>query len=100
MGYRLEISEINYKASGGKLFGYVDKEKLKSHKWLLEKGFIDGDEYWDYGCNPQIVLNHEEFKEFIKLYKEDLKEFYQYDLEELFFKDLLENDNDKLLEWW
>jgi hypothetical protein len=103
MGYRLEISEIQYKASGGKLFGYVDKEKLLSHKWLLDKGFIDGDEYWNYGCNPQIVLTAEEFREFFKLYGEDLKNFYKYDINEIIDKDLedlLKSKNDKLLEWW
>ena len=104
MGYRLEISEIKYKASGGKLFGYVDKEELLSHKWLLENGFIEGDEYWNYGCNPQIVLNAEEFREFFNLYAEDLRNLYKYDINEILLdknlEELLKSKNDKLLEWW
>lgn len=109
MGYRLEMSKIKHSACGGKLYGYVDDEKkLKSHQWLLEKGYIDGDECWGYGCNPQIVLSPDEFKEFIKLYNEDVnnfKSFYikrQKDLilNSIEIKELMDSDCDVLLEWW
>ena len=67
MGYRLEISEFKDLNVGTKLFGYTeDVTKFRSHKWLLENNYITGEEYWSYGCNPQIVLTNEEFKEFIK----------------------------------
>ena len=102
MGYRLEMSEIKYSACGGKLYGYVDDEKqLRSYKWLLDKGYIDGDEYWGYGYNPQIILTPHDFKEFIKLYLEDFKQTKKYDfpyIEDL--KKLKNSGNDVLLEWW
>ena len=105
MGYRLEISEIKYSACGGKLYGYFDEENFKSRKWLLERGYIDGDEYWSYGCNPQIVLRPDEFKEFIELYNEDwnsVKADVAKDAPKNNpdIKKLLVNENDVLLEWW
>ena len=72
MGYRLEISEIKYKACGGKLYGYSDEKQLKSYKYLVGKGYLDGDKYFSYGYNPSIPLRADEFKEFIKLYNEGL----------------------------
>lgn len=104
MGYRLEISKIEYKESGGKLFGYVEDEtKLESWKWLKNHEFITGDEYWDYGCNPQIVLDDDEFKEFIELYIFDLHNYYKYEIDSDWIKslrDLAKTKEDKLLEWW
>ena len=100
MGYRLEISKVEYASCGGKLFGYVDNEKnLKSYQYLLENGHINGDECWDYGCNPQILLNAKEFKEFIKLYSEDWKDKYgiEYHSDD---SDLIDSNSDKLLEWY
>jgi hypothetical protein len=110
MGYRLEISEINYKACGGKLFGYFgntkdELEELKSYRWLLEKEYISGDEYWSYGCNPQIVLNDDEFREFIKLYNDDWNECYKGQISKDIINDediqeLMGTNKDKLLEWF
>ena len=103
MGYRLEISEIEYKGCGGKLYGYFEDEtKLRSWKWLKNHKYIDGDEYWDYGYNPQIVLPNEEFQVFIELYIHDLLKYYKYPIDEDWIRDLREigdSDNDKLLEW-
>lgn len=108
MGYRLEISETEYKACGGKLFGYCDEEELKSHKYLLDKGYLDGDEYFNYGFEGNIVLRADEFKEFIKLYNEDMNEqrapygciekdciINSEDIQEL-----LKSDKDKLIQWY
>lgn len=104
MGYRLEISELKYKKSGGKLYGYVEDEtKLESWKWLKKHDYIDGDEYWDYGCNPQIILRNEEFQEFIELYIHDLQNYYKYTLDDDWIRDLRDlgdNDDYKVLEWW
>lgn len=103
MGYRLEISELEYKACGGKLYGYVeDTTELKSYKWLLDKNYIDGDEYWSYGCNPKIILDKEEFKEFIKLYNEDCNNAgHEKDvvLKDKDFQELIKSDKYKILEW-
>ena len=102
MGYRLEMSEIKYTACGGKLYGYVDNIKeLKSHQWLLEKGYITGNEDWDYWYNPRIILTSGEFKEFIELYKEDFKKYRKLDnpySEEI--QKLIDSGEDILLEWW
>lgn len=102
MGYRLEISKIKYAHCAGKLFGYTDECNLKSYKWLLENEYIDGDEIWDYGFNPHIVLNSVEFEEFIKLYYEDLNEYYKdYNFEiDDDLQELINSKCDKLLEWW
>lgn len=104
MGYRLEISKVKYSTCGGKLFGYTNVEKLRSWKYLKENGYIEGDECWDYGFNPYIVLNEEEFKDFIKLYINDLKQYYQFpsNLNNL-IKDLInlsKTKGNKLLEWY
>ena len=42
-------------------------KELKSYKWLLRNEYITGepDEYWDYGFNPNIVLDHWDFEEFL-----------------------------------
>lgn len=102
MGYRLEISEITYKACGGKLYGYLDDEekKLPSYQWLLEKGYLTGNETWYYGFNPRIILTSEEFKEFIELYILDKMNESEYTMIEDSVKDLIETKCDKLLEWF
>lgn len=102
MGYRLEMSKIKYCACGGKLFGYVDNiEELESYKWLLNKGYIDGTEYWYYGFNPQIILNHNEFVEFIEIYKKEYKELHNTDfLDNKELNNLIKSKDDVLLEWW
>lgn len=104
MGYRLEISKIKYSTCGGKLYGYTETDNLKSFKYLYNKGYLEGDEYWSYGCNPQIVLSATEFKEFIRLYIDDLKEYYHYGEDEKseIIEDLIrlsKTKGDKLLEW-
>ena len=75
MGYRLAISELEQVYYGTKLFGYVDDEtNLKSFKYLKDIDVIKGDEIWDYGFDNPIVLSIKEFKDFRKLYAEDLEE--------------------------
>lgn len=107
MGYRLEISKLEYAACGGKLYGYIDDEileKLKSYQWLLNKRYIDGDEIWTYNSGPKpIVLYPDEFKEFITLYKEDKRKIRPSEqFEEQFVPDiqkLIDNNEVVLLEW-
>lgn len=103
MGYRLEISELIPASSGSKLYGYIPEEevkKLKSHKWLLERGYIKGDEYWSYGCNPQIVLDNTSFREFMQLYAEDWFDTYKMKFWLENFDELMKSDNFKILEWF
>lgn len=104
MGYRLEISKMKHAYCAGKLYGYTTEEDLKSHKWLLEHEYITGDEYWSYCTNPKIVLTAREFKEFIKLYNEDLNDLGWSEEKDWLINDKemqeLINDNcDKVLEW-
>lgn len=109
MGYRLEISEVKHVACGGKLYGYTkDLEKLESYQWLKSMGYIseDGNDYWDYGYDPQIVLTPSRFKEFIELYIEDKRKYY--DIPTLYTYDgledgllaLAETNTYKLLQWY
>ena len=103
MGYRLEISEIKYKACGGKLYGYEDEKQLKSHDYLVKKGYLDGDEYFSYGFEGNIVLSSEEFKEFIKLYNQEMNEISKnkdWVIKQEEMQELLENNEDKLLQWY
>ena len=114
MGYRLEMSKVKYTACGGKLYGYTDTSKLKSYKWLKEKGFlndIDDDHeditFADWDGNPQIIMRNEDFKEFIKLYNEDCNNyddtylFHDKDwiINDKYIKELLKEDY-VLLEWY
>ena len=109
MGYRLEISKMKHTYCAGKMYGYrYNTEELKSYKWLLEHGFVTGkEEFWHYDGNPKIVLNRLEFKEFIKLYNEDLnncngnaedeKDWLINDKE---MQELINDNCDKVLEWF
>lgn len=104
MGYRLEISEIKHKACGGKLYGYTDETNFKSRQYLIDKNYLEVDEseYWSYGFNPQIILTAQEFREFINLYNEDWNNSGKNKdciLNDEKIKELMENDNNKLLEW-
>lgn len=112
MGFRLEISKIKYVTSGSKMYGYVEDEtleNLKSYQWLLKHGYIDGDEYWDYGCDVQIILRPDQFKEFITLYNEDFNEYksgdcwaYEKDyiINQKEVQELINGKDKILLEWW
>ena len=96
MGYTLEfenpdnITETMYE-SGGKLFGYIsynDLRSCKSWQWLKAHGAFTGgregieeDVYevlWDDGISHKMTLEHDDFNEFIALYVEDRKRFYGY----------------------
>ena len=84
MGYRLEVSKIEYTGDcGGKLFGYISEENLhkcKSWQWLKDKGYLkEGlEDVWDYGITHGTLLPGPEYKEFIKLYIEDYNKYNQY----------------------
>jgi hypothetical protein len=80
VGYRLNIETVNKEELfyATKLYGYVDESVLKSHKWLLENGKIDGDEYFSYGLDLEIELDKKEFETFITLYDDDLAAFNPY----------------------
>lgn len=105
MGYRLEMSKVKYSSCGGKLFGYTENDKeLKSYQWLVKNGYIDEDEYFDYGNNPKILLGANEFKEFINLYNEDWNEVWRdnqnWVINNPEIQELLKWEDNVLLEWW
>ena len=108
MGYRPAIIEIEYKPErdwyGTKLYGYVDDTyALESCKYLLEIGAITDDYAWGYGCDGDVVLTAKEFREWIRLYDEDLKREMGYSLEVMQewekLKRMIDSDNDKLIQW-
>ena len=81
MGYRLEISKLEYTGDcGGKLFGYISDEQLhdcKSWQWLKEHGHLDEEteDIWGYGLTHGSYLFGTAFEEFIKLYIEDYNRY-------------------------
>lgn len=105
MGYRLEVYKAEYVECFGKLYGYIDRKdlkELKSYKWLLRNEYITGepDEYWNYGFNPNIVLDHWDFEEFLKLYIEDFNNVRGEEVLKLEdYKELLNDKSDKILMW-
>ena len=81
MGYRLEISKVEYLDCGGKLFGYINTDELhkcKSWQWLKKRGYLDkeDEDSWDYGYDHSALLGKDEYKEFIELYIEDFNKYY------------------------
>ena len=105
MGYRLEISRIIDSDLGGtKLYGYVeDVTKLKSWNWLVNNGHLNEENklFFEWDGNPSIILSKDEFRDFTKLYWEDIKDFRnpEWNMPDT-IKDLIEEDCSKLLEWW
>lgn len=83
MGYRLEISKLEYADCGGKLFGYISEEELhtcKSWKWLKDHLHLDEEteDCWDYYCPHETVLLNDDFREFITLYIDDYNRLSPY----------------------
>lgn len=84
MGYRLTVEKVGKDKPayyGTKLYGYCDEEKLKSYQWLIKNHYLNSDEYyvWSYCCDNAILMRAKDFREFAKLYEEDLNNYYEYD---------------------
>lgn len=85
MGYRLFVEKVgkdNPKYYGTKLYGYYDEKKLKSYQLLIKKGYLNENKYynwWSYSCDNAILMRAEDFREFAKLYEEDLNQYYEDD---------------------
>lgn len=78
MGYRLTVEKVGDKTPcfyGTKLYGYRDEKKLKSYQWLIKNAYLDENKYyiWADGFDNPVLMRVEEFREFIKLYAEDLE---------------------------
>lgn len=79
MGYRLGIyvkedyDKITNKYYRTKYYGYEDLEESLSYEFLQCINKFDGDEYFGYSADNEIVLNNKEFKLFCKLYDLDFK---------------------------
>lgn len=102
MGYRLGIIEKKDSYYGTKLFGYQDNRDLESFKYLLKLGKVEENEYFGYSSDQSITLTDTEFREFIKLYNEDLNKFCGYNNEFINNEEiqkLLGTRYDKILEW-
>lgn len=74
MGYRMCITNNDICFETGKFYGYVKLEGLKSIEYLKKIGKIDDPEEFNWGF-PDFYLTGEEFKEFIKLYEQDINEY-------------------------
>ena len=106
MGYRLEISKLDYSDCGGKLFGYISKEDLhtcKSWKWLKDNLYLheENEDVWEYGIEHNTVLFNDDFREFITLYIDDYNRLSPYGntLSLDNFKDSLAADR-VLIQWF
>ena len=81
MGYRLDIGKIEdqeYKNIyyGTKLYGYqLELSQSLSYEFLKTIHKFNGEEYFDYGCDNEIILNYEELCLFLKLYNIDYNKF-------------------------
>lgn len=81
MGYRLDIGKIEnheYKKLfyGTKLYGYqLELSQSLSYEFLKTIHKFNGEEYFDYGCYNEIILNYEELCLFLKLYNIDYNNF-------------------------
>ena len=111
MGYRLCVEQIQREPQfyGSKLYGYVnDVTELKSFQWLAEHRKVDPEEdryCWDAYASMDIRLTAEEYREFITLYAEDMKTFYNRPWNKFYKDDLVnlkalyDSDNDKIISW-
>ena len=91
MGYRLTVEKVGDKEPkyyGTKLYGYCDEEKTKSYQWLIKNNYLNKNEhyYWHDCSDNAILMRAEQFREFAKLYQEDLKDRYETS-ENLFIED-------------
>ena len=99
MGYRLGIYKTEYVFYGTKLYGYEDNiEEFKSYKFLIDNGYLD---YFNEGCENQVLMIGADLKTFINLYNDDLNNYATYiKYEKDYFinkseiKDLLNNIDD------
>ena len=107
MGYRLGIYKTEIAFYGTKLYGYEDNiEDFKSYKFLIDNGYLD---YFNYGCENQVLMFGKDLKTFIKLYNDDLNNYARYIkyVKDYFInkkeiKELLNDDNDYyyyVIEW-
>ena len=81
MGYRLSVENESRTIDfyGTKHYGYsfVDKQEgmeYPSYRYLLRLKKITGEEYWGYGCSPEIILTAKQFEHFIRLYSKEWEE--------------------------
>lgn len=105
MGYRLNVSdpEKHLKFYGTKLYGYTDKRKLESYKYLESIGKVDDLTTFSGGIDNKMVLTPEQFREFIRLYKTDFSNYAGFEMSEIHeynaIEEMLATENDKIVSW-
>ena len=111
MGYRPTIICKDVEIELGKFYGYSNLDGLKSIEWLKNhKPDIDVDifNYAIYG--PTISFTADEFRDFMDLYEKDINDYkfvnnLSYDKPFKLsdwnkkYKDIYDNDLDKIIEW-
>ena len=83
MGYRLDINYLDNEMEvkniyyGTKLYGYnLELDKSLSYQFLKTIHKFTGEEYFDYNCYNEIILNYEELCLFLELY--NITIFFHY----------------------
>lgn len=112
MGYRLTIRKAGNDGVadyyGTKLYGYLDYHEelmLSSAKYLKSLGLIEDDQYFGYGAENPIRLNHDQFVEFMTRYSADLTTFgdgpYKYCnlVDDTVIQELMDSMVDKIISW-
>lgn len=106
MGYGMEIQECAPSVYGGKLFGYGDTSTMKSFRFLVDLRKLGEEDAICFECSAEmpILLNAEQFRTFIKLYDEDLKDLWGDELISTLREipevmELMNSRRDKVLHW-
>ena len=112
MGYRLAIrradNDVVADYYGTKLYGYLDDQEfsgLSSVKYLKSLGLVEDYQYFGYGAENPIRLNHDQFVEFMTRYSTDLTAFgddlYKHCnlLDDSTIQQLMGSTVDKIISW-
>lgn len=112
MGYRLAIRRADNTGIadfyGTKLYGYLDNQEefmLSSAKYLKSLGLIEDYQYFGYGAENPIRLNHDQFVEFMTRYSTDLTAFgddlYKHCnlIDDTVIQELMDSIVDKIISW-
>ena len=112
MGYRLAIRRADNEGVadyyGTKLYGYSDDQEffgLSSVKYLKSLGLVEDYQYFGYGAENPIRLNHDQFVEFMTRYSADLTAFgddlYKHFnlVDDTVIQELMNSMVDKIISW-
>ena len=103
MGFRPHICDSKYEYCGTKLYGYVDNLfELPSIRYLLKEGVftLEDVDKLNWGeWTDDYVLTHSQFVTWIALYNMEIDEDSPSLLENEDIKNLIGNDEPKIITW-